>query len=71
MGLGVVEPVVRLVMSNKPQGKQNGKERYRSRPSESNPLSERETVRLQALCVIGSLAHGKNSVQICALCYPE
>ncbi len=58
VGLGVVEPIVRIMTSNKAQGGQNGKERYdHSFTSES--LSEKEMVRLQALCVIGSLAHGK------------
>jgi hypothetical protein len=58
VGLGIVEPIVRIMTSNKTQGKQNGKERYDNRFI-SESLSEKEMVRLQALCVIGSLAHGR------------
>jgi armadillo repeat-containing protein 8 len=58
VGLGVVEPIVRMMTSNKAQGKQNGKERY-DRRFTSESLSEKEMVRLQALCVIGSIAHGE------------
>jgi hypothetical protein len=58
VGLGVVEPIVRIMTLNKAQGKQNGKERYDHRFTPES-LSEKEMVRLQALCVIGSLAHGE------------
>lgn len=58
VGLGVVEPIVRIMTSSKAQGKQNGKERYDHRFT-SESLSEKQMVRLQALCVIGSLAHGE------------
>lgn len=60
VGLGVVEPIVRIMISNKSQGKQNNKERYDGRSApDSDVLSEKEMVRLQALCVIGSLANGE------------
>lgn len=60
VGLGVVEPIVRIMISNKSQGRHNSKERYDDRfTPDSNALSEREMVRLQALCVIGSLANGE------------
>lgn len=60
VGLGVVEPIVRIMVLNKSQGKQNSRERYDGRSTnDSYALSEKEMVRLQALCVIGSLAKGE------------
>jgi armadillo repeat-containing protein 8 len=56
--LGVVDPIVRIISTNKAQGKQSNKE-CRDKSISPEPLSEKEMVRLQALCVIGSLAYGK------------
>jgi len=60
LALGLIETIVRILNANKPSSRRNGKE-----PRESNsatrPLSEDEMVRLQAISVVGSLAHGKIS----------
>lgn len=57
LGLGILEPIVRIASSNKIYAKQNGKERQDS-ILVSKTLNEDEILRLQALCVIGSLACG-------------
>ncbi len=65
VGLGVIEPIVRIMTFNKAPGKQNGKERH-DHSFNSGSISEKEMARLQALCVIGSLARGEYSFYVSA-----
>lgn len=60
LALGLVELVVRVLNAYKPSAKRNGKE-TRDSNSATRALSEEEMVRLQAISVVGSLAHGKSS----------
>lgn len=70
VGLGILEPIVRVMTASKLSGRQNGKERRDHAPAKKS-LGEDEMVRLQALCVIGSLAHGGIPPQWLCFCSTE
>lgn len=54
--LGVLEPIVRTLASARSPGKLNGKDA--GVPLPERPLSEEESVRLQALQLVASFANG-------------
>lgn len=58
VALGLIEPVVRILNANKPSIKRNGKG-PRSSIYATQSLSQEEEVRLQAISIVGSLAHGE------------
>jgi hypothetical protein len=55
---GCIEQIVRILATAKSQGHQNGKNKH-DPGLRTRRLGDEEEVRLQALCVIGSLAHGE------------
>jgi hypothetical protein len=61
VGLGVIEPIVRIMTASAAQVKQNGKGGHEYGFA-AKPLTEDEMVRLQALYVMGSLAHGEKII---------
>lgn len=58
VGLGLIVPVVRILNANKPSTKKNGKG-PRGSSYATQSLSLEEQVRLQAISIVGSLAHGE------------
>lgn len=60
VGQGALEPVVRALNDNKDIARQNGKERFDRDASHRRALSEAETIRLEAVYIIGSIAAGKD-----------
>lgn len=58
--LGVLDPVVKILSSNRSPAKLNGKE-SRTHVAHPRPLSEEESVRLQALQILASFASGTSN----------
>ncbi|KAG5971933.1 hypothetical protein E4U55_000986 [Claviceps digitariae] len=58
IGLGVLEPIVSTLVSNSPPSKANGKDAYVQLQLSTAPLSDEDTVRLQALQLVASFANG-------------
>ncbi|KAK9440442.1 armadillo repeat protein [Metarhizium brunneum] len=56
IGLGVLEPIVRTLYSNRSPAKLNGKDATVQPPS--RPLSDEDSVKLQALQLVASFANG-------------
>jgi hypothetical protein len=57
--LGILEPIVQ-VMSGNVHGSQTGK-KQQEETAKPSVMSEEEILRLEAITIIGSLAHGKHS----------
>lgn len=55
---GIIEPVVKILESSRSSTSTNGKDSSRGRPPTSRPLTSEESVRLQALQILASLANG-------------
>lgn len=55
---GIIEPVVKILESSRSSPSTNGKDSSRGRVPASRPLTSEESVRLQALQVLASLANG-------------
>lgn len=55
---GIIEPVVKILESSRSSPSTNGKDSSRGRIPQSRPLTGEESVRLQALQILASLANG-------------
>lgn len=55
---GIIEPVVKILESSRSSPSTNGKDSSRGRIPPSRPLTGEESVRLQALQILASLANG-------------
>lgn len=55
---GIIEPVVKILESSRSSPSTNGKDSSRGRVPPSRPLTGEESVRLQALQILASLANG-------------
>lgn len=58
---GIIEPVVKILESSRSSPSINGKDSGRGRIPTSRPLTGEESVRLQALQILASLANGTAS----------
>lgn len=59
---GIIEPVVKILESSRSSPSTNGKDSSRGRMPSSRPLTSEESVRLQALQVLASLANGTTAL---------
>lgn len=75
IGLGVLEPIVRTLYSNRSPAKLNGKDATVQPPS--RPLSDDDSVKLQALQLVASFANGTTmtpfptACRLCVLGHPS
>lgn len=61
---GIIEPVVKMLESSRSSPSTNGKDSSRGRIPPSRPLTGEESVRLQALQILASLANGIASLAL-------
>lgn len=66
IGLGVLDPIVRTLTSSRSQAKLNGKDA--TSQLLSRPLSEEDSVKLQALQLVASFANGTMEILPAAPC---